>query len=120
MGNKHISRDVKLAAIQLHNQGILSTLEILDCVGFSRHTFLYIQNLYHETGDVVSRPHNGLLVRHRPDRFLNELTTLLQENQFISAHYTTIHCELSRSSVSYKKLNKVAKERNEDLRADFM
>ncbi|KAG2343940.1 hypothetical protein BDR05DRAFT_883364 [Suillus weaverae] len=53
MGNRKISPDLKLAAIRLHEWGILTTHEILECVGFSRHTFLRICKLYHETGDVV-------------------------------------------------------------------
>jgi transposase len=136
MGNRKISPDLKLAAVRLHERGILTTREILECVGFSRRTFLRICKLYRETGDVVKprseyigRPralniedvaYLTELVQHRPDWFLDELAGLVQRNRFISLHYTTIHRELHRAGISLKKLRKVAKERNEDVRADFM
>jgi transposase len=135
MGNRKISVDVKLAAIHLYEQGILELHEILNCIGFSRRTFYRIKRLYDETGHVIKprseflgRPHilnlEDLhylleLVHHRPDYFLDKLTNLMESNCFISVHYTTIHRELVRAGVSLKKLRKIAKERNEDLRADF-
>ena len=60
------------------------------------------------------------LVNHRPDWFLDELLYLLETNRFISVHFTTIFRALERSSVSRKKLKRIAKERNELLRADFI
>ncbi|KAF8836025.1 hypothetical protein BDN67DRAFT_1036392 [Paxillus ammoniavirescens] len=33
------------------------------------------------------------LVHHHPNWFLDELTTLMQENRFISVYYTTVHQE---------------------------
>lgn len=60
------------------------------------------------------------LVHHRPDWFLNEITRLMLCNCFVALHYTTIHQELHRAGISLKKLRKIAKERNEDLRADYM
>jgi hypothetical protein len=59
-------------------------------------------------------------VKHRPGWFLDELPILLSENRFISIHYTTIYRELSRTRISHKKLKKIAKERNEAKRADFI
>ncbi|TFK38711.1 hypothetical protein BDQ12DRAFT_582265, partial [Crucibulum laeve] len=56
----------------------------------------------------------------RPDWFLDELQFLLQPNRFISAHFTTIQHEVERCHVSRKKLKKIAAERNENLRADFI
>jgi transposase len=50
---RKISRDVKLTAVKLHEQNVLSLEQILDCVGFSEHTFWYMIKLWHETGDVV-------------------------------------------------------------------
>ncbi|KAG2133386.1 hypothetical protein BD769DRAFT_1354128, partial [Suillus cothurnatus] len=59
-----ISRDVKLAAVKLHEQNILSLEQILDCVGLSESTFWRMLKLWRETGDVVQhnygppgRPH---------------------------------------------------------------
>jgi hypothetical protein len=60
------------------------------------------------------------LISHRPDWFLDELQYLLATNRFISAHFTTIHRELERAQVSTKKLKKIAAERNENLRVDFI
>ena len=60
------------------------------------------------------------LIKHRPDWFLDELQYMLQTNRFIAAHFTTIHRELVRAGISSKKIKKVASERNEQLRADFI
>ncbi|KAG0692850.1 hypothetical protein DFH29DRAFT_760521, partial [Suillus ampliporus] len=57
-----ISADLKLAAIHLHEQGILQLHEILDCVGFSCHTFYRIKKLHDETGNVV-KPRSEYLCR---------------------------------------------------------
>lgn len=59
------------------------------------------------------------LINHCPDWFLDELTTLMRHNRYIAVHYSTIHRELKRAGISLKKLRKIAKERNEDVRADF-
>ncbi|KAG2132752.1 hypothetical protein DEU56DRAFT_717087, partial [Suillus clintonianus] len=121
--------DIKIAAVKLHEQKILSLEQILDCVGFSESTFWRMLKLWRETGDVVrhnygtpGRPRtltfddvNYLLrlVKHRPDWFLDKLPILLSDNRFISVHYTTIYRELSHAGMSCKKLKKIAKERNE-------
>lgn len=60
------------------------------------------------------------LVQMRPDWSLDELSSLLETNHFISAHLTTIHHELIRSGVSLKKLCVIAKEQNDDLCTDFV
>ncbi|KAJ7608829.1 hypothetical protein DFH06DRAFT_1275025 [Mycena polygramma] len=136
MGYRTISRDVKIAAINLYLHGRLSLQEILNCVGFSERTFYRILELWRTTGDVVTykkstgRPrklhHNDVqyllrLVNHSPDWFLDELGLLLKNNRFISVHYTTIHRELAnRVGVSLKQLTRIATERNEPSRNDFV
>ncbi|RXW16551.1 hypothetical protein EST38_g9310 [Candolleomyces aberdarensis] len=92
--------------------------------------------LRRETGDVVNHTY-GLpgqprllhfedvdylirLVRHRPDWFLDKLQYLLQTNRFVSVHYVTIHRELERAGMSLKKLKKIAMERDEEKRAEFI
>ena len=136
MGFRKISRDLKLAAMRIHDQGILPVGAIIDCLQISRRTFYRILNLWVTTGDVVchtngvrGRPrilhHDDIdylrrIIRHRPDWFLDELLDLLKNNRFISAHFTTIHRELEHAGVSTKKLKKIAFERNENLRADCM
>ena len=136
MGFRKISRDLKLAAMRIHDHGILPVGTIIDCLQISRRTFYRILDLWVTTGDVV-RHTNGIrgrprilhfddidylrrIIRHRPDWFLDELLDLLEKNCFISAHFTTIHRELERAGVSTKKLKKIAFERNENLRADYM
>ena len=136
MGFRKISRDLKLAAMRIHDQGILPVAAIIDCLQISRRTFCRILDLWVTTGDVV-RHTNGVrgrprilhfddidylrrIIRHRPDWFLDELLDLLENNRFISAHFTTIHRELERAGVSTKKLKKIALECNENLRADYM
>jgi len=122
MGFCHIGRDVKLAAIRLHELDLLSLEDILQCVGFSERTFYRILALWRETGDVVKpkKTHLGrprsldyddlqyllILVCDNPDYFLDELLDLLKTNRFISVHFTTIHRELERAGVSRKKLKR--------------
>ena len=131
-----ISRDVKVAAIRLHERGLLDLEDILECCRFSERTWYRILKLWRTTGDVVSEStslcgrlriltHEDIrylkfLINQNPDYFLNELLHLLKTNRFISLHYTTIHDELQRANVSRKKLQRVAKERNEERRADFI
>jgi transposase len=94
--------------------------------------------LWRETGDVVNRQPGKTsrgrlraldredidcllrLVKQNPDYFLDELMHLLKTNRFISVHFTSIFCELERAGLSYKKLKRIAKERNENLRAEFI
>ncbi|KAJ7170630.1 hypothetical protein C8R43DRAFT_1085195 [Mycena crocata] len=135
MGNRRISRDVKIAALNLYQQNQLTLSEILDCVGFSRRTFFRILHLWRTTGDVVKRTtprgrprllhYDDIdyllrLVRHSPDWFLDELLELLRHNHFISVHYTTIHNELVRAGMSLKQLKFIAEERSEPTRHDFV
>lgn len=131
-----ISRDVKIAALNLYETGQMSLADILACVGFSRRTFFRVLKLWRETGDVekprsrrLGRPRTLdfddlqyllRLINFRPDWFLDELLKLLKTNRFISVHYTTIHRELERLGMSTKKLKVIALERNEPLRNNFM
>jgi transposase len=133
---RKISRDVKIAAIRLYERELLALYDILDCCGFSERTWFRILKLWRETGDVVppnhslrgrlrTLDHNDVqylcqLIRQNPDYFLEELFYLLRTNRFISVNYVTIHRELERTGVSHKKLKRIALERNEQYRADFI
>jgi len=133
---RKISRDLKLAAIRLYEQGLLPLADIIDCLQISRRTFYRVLELWHSTGDVVhqtsgvhGRPqllhfdnidYLKRIVNAHPDWFLDELLFLLQTNRFISVNYITIHRELIRAGVSTKKLKKIALERNENLWADYI
>ena len=131
-----ISRDVKIAAVKLYDRGLLSLEDITSCCGLSRRTFYRLLKLWRETGDVVAEK-NSLtgrlrllnyndvqyltrLIQKNPDYFLDELLHLLQTNRFISVNYTTIHRELVRAGVNRKRLKRIAIERDEDRRADFI
>ena len=131
-----ISRDVKIAAVKLYDRGLLSLEDITSCCGLSHRTFYRILKLWHETGEVVAEK-NSLtgrlrllnyndvqyltrLIQKNPDYFLDELLHLLQTNRFISVNYTTIHRELVRAGVNRKRLKRIAIERDEDQRADFI
>ena len=136
MPYRKISRDLKLAAMRMHEAGILSVAQIIDCLQISRRTFYRVLGLWINTGDVIQHT-NGVrgrprllhfddinylirIIKHRPDWFLDELLSLLETNRYISAHFTTIHQELVRARVSTKKLKKIAAERNDNLRADYI
>ncbi|KIJ93077.1 hypothetical protein K443DRAFT_112609 [Laccaria amethystina LaAM-08-1] len=132
---RKILPDMKLATIRLYEKNLLSLDDILDCCGLSERTFWRVHKPFQETGDVEpptcttrGRPKLHFddityllaLVHQRPDWFLDELLNLLDTNRFVSVHYMTIHWELEHAGVSVKKLRNIAKERNEDLRADFI
>ncbi|KAG1731409.1 hypothetical protein EDB19DRAFT_1640885 [Suillus lakei] len=46
-----ISRNVKLAAINLYEHNMLSLKQILHCVGFSESIFWHVCKLWREIGD---------------------------------------------------------------------
>ncbi|PPR03276.1 hypothetical protein CVT24_012814 [Panaeolus cyanescens] len=136
MPYRKISRDIKIAAMRLYNDNIIPKHDILNYLSLSSRTFDRVHALWVATGDVV-RYTNGVrgrprllhfsdveylkqLVRHRPDWFLDELQHLLQTNRFIAAHFTTVHRELVRAGFTAKDIRKVALERNEELRADYI
>ncbi|KAJ7144629.1 hypothetical protein C8R44DRAFT_601492 [Mycena epipterygia] len=136
MPGRTISSDVKSAAMNLFERDIFPLDDILDIVGFSESTFWRTRKLWRETGDVakpksVTSGRRRLLHREdidyilslvnlRPDWFLDELLKLVKTNRFISVHFTTIFRELQRLGVSRKKLKKIAVERNELIRMDFV
>jgi transposase len=133
---RKISHDVKIAAIRLYECDLLELDDILNCCGFSERTWYRILKLWRETGDVVGldtsfRGRLRLLdyedlqyllrlIHQNPDYFLDELCYLLKTNRFISVNYPTIYRELERAGVSRKRLKRIAAERNENQRADFI
>ena len=133
---RKISRDVKIAAVKLYERHLLDVEDILDCCNFSRRTWFRILKLWRETGDVVPETqslsgrlrileHGDIrylqhLIEDNPDYFLDELLHLLKTNRFISLHFTTVFRELQRARVSHKKLQRIARERDEARRIDFI
>ena len=136
MVNRRISKGVKLAAVKIYENQYLSLSQILECCQFSRATFFHAIKIYRETGGVAKprttldgRPHKLhrddldyvlTLIKSRPDYFLDKLLNLVQRSWFISVHFTTIFRELEQAAVSHKKLQIIAEERNEPLRADLI
>ncbi|KAJ6528021.1 hypothetical protein B0H19DRAFT_969404 [Mycena capillaripes] len=131
-----VQYQVKLAAMNLFERDILPLNDILDICNFSESTFWRTRKLWRETG-WVEKPKSEIrgrrrllhrdnlhyimsLVNLRPDWFLDELLHLLKHNRYISVHFTTIFRELKRLGMSRKKLQKIASERNENLRLDFV
>ena len=131
-----ISPDIKCTAMGIYENGLMDLPNIVDCLDMSESTFFHALRLYRETGNVehprsttCCRPwklhfddltYMIALINHRPDWFLDELLGLFDTNRFISVHFTTIYCELEHSGVSLKKLRQIAKECDENLRADFV
>ncbi|GJE86780.1 transposase domain-containing protein [Phanerochaete sordida] len=136
MGNRHIPCAVKRAAVRLFERRCLPLPDILKCVDFSESTFWRAWRRYRATGDVINKPavnrgrprklhHDDVhyltsLVRHHPDWFLDELLDLLEENRFISVHFLTICRELQRAGLTTKQLQQIAKERDKNVRANFV
>jgi transposase len=136
MPNRRIDIGLKIAACRLYERELLGIDDILDAVGFSPATFYRCWALYKATGSPVKPPSTKKgrprlliredidyilhLVRARPDWFGVELARLLEHNRFLSVHFTTIYRELKRLRISNKKLHKIAAERNETVRSDFM
>ena len=136
MPYRKILKDIKIAAMHLYEDDILSKPAILDYLRISSWTFDCVLALWNATGEVVKET-NGVhgrpciphfsdveylkhLIRHHPDWFLDELQYLLQTNCFIAAHFTTVHRELIQAGISAKKIKKVASDCNEDLWTDFV
>lgn len=136
MGYRKIGADVKMAAIRIYEMDLMLLEDILAIVNFSERTWWRTLKCYRTTGSVEPPASNKrgrprimvrddidyllALVCHRPSWFLDELLGLLATNRFISVHSTTIFRELERMDISLKKLRIIAKERNEDVRADFI
>ncbi|OAX39031.1 hypothetical protein K503DRAFT_740181 [Rhizopogon vinicolor AM-OR11-026] len=79
-------------------------------MGFSRPRILHFEDLHY-----LLR-----LVHHRPDWFFDEMLDLLDDNRLVAVHFSTIYRELVRAGISCKRLKKIARERNEEHRADFI
>ena len=99
---RKISKDIKIAAMHLYDDNVLSKAAILDYLSFSSRTFDRVHALWVAAGEVV-RQTNGVqgqphrlhfsdidylkrLIQHWPDWFLDELQYMLQTNRFIAAH----------------------------------
>nr|GAT53351.1 transposase domain-containing protein [Mycena chlorophos] len=133
---KKISDGLKTAAIRLHKRRLLPLPTILSVVGFSRATFWRSMREFRTTGR-PSKPQSWrkgrkrlalrgdlnyilAILRKWPDLFLDEFLLHLRHNRLLSIHFNTVCLELLRQGISYKKLQKIAAERSEPLRMDFV
>jgi len=135
---RKISRDVKLAAIQLHQRDLLPLRDILECCGFSERTWFRILKLWRETGDVVNRQPGRFsaavcvlqIVRisiacfASSGRILTTSWTSSCTSEDKSIHICPLHnkssVSLSVLALATKNSKRIAKERNETLRAEFI
>jgi hypothetical protein len=59
---RKLSRDLKLAAIYMHELGILTVAQIIDCLQISHRMFYRVQEFWNTTGDVIQHT-NGVCGR---------------------------------------------------------
>lgn len=82
MPYQKISHNLKLAAMHMHDQEILSVADIIDCLNISRCTFCHILDLWRTTGNVVhytNGVHGRLRLLHFNDiNYLRQLSGLIQ------------------------------------------
>jgi transposase len=137
MVNRKITEGVKLTAVLMYESGKMDLDdEILPLTDISRSTFFCCLSRYRMTGRVVNEPstkqgrprilvHEDIvwllkIVENNPDTFLNEFDHLLRTNRFVALHYSTICRTLLSLGISRKRMSKIAIERNDILRGDFV
>lgn len=91
MVNRHISDDLKMAALRLHARGHDADVQ-------------YLLRLAH----------------HKPTLFLDEYQQRLKTYHLLSLSMATIHRELQRAGLSVKRVQKMALERDPMKCADFI
>jgi transposase len=117
----------KLVAARLYDRGRDTVAEITDVSLVSRATLYRSVRRYRATGSVVvpkshlqGRPRllnrddlNYCIehVRLRPTVYLKEVQRFLVDNRHLDVTPQTIHNTFVRSGITYKKLNRAARER---------
>ena len=125
---RHISDDLKEAAIRLKNRGRDTDYEIKQITGFSTKTLKRAIQRKQATGSVAKaqaigrgRPRSLLrrdcdyllrLARYNPTLFLDEYSHHLEQFRHISVSMTTIHRSLEQAGLNVKHVQKMAAERN--------
>jgi len=133
---RHISDDLKEAAIRLKNRGYDTNHEIRQITGFSTKTLNWAIQRKQATGSVAKaqaighgHPRSLLrcdcdyllrLARYKPTLFLDEYSRRLEKFCEISVSMTTIHRSLERAGLNVKRVQKMASERDPALCADFI
>ncbi|KAG1725112.1 hypothetical protein EDB19DRAFT_1644199 [Suillus lakei] len=136
MVNKHISNDLKRAALRLKDRGHNSDDEICRITGISLSTLYRTRQHQLLTGDVANAPAIGHgcprklmhidcqylihLARHKPTLFLDEYNQHLIDYCHLPASLSTIHCTLTHAGLNLKHVQKLASERKPLVRAGFI
>ncbi|PBK88925.1 hypothetical protein ARMGADRAFT_1033537 [Armillaria gallica] len=126
MGYHHISDDLKLAAVHLHNRGLDSVPKIMNITGISRSELYQIWRQHHNTGTVgkaqpVGRGRPWSLVykdaqqllslaRYKPTLFLDKYCRYLELHRHLKVSLSTIYKTFTRASLSVKHVQKMASE----------
>lgn len=135
MPYRQISKDLKERAVWMREAGYL-TDDICTILDISERSICRWQQNVAEHGDVIP-PHNPLqgrpftlnamqvnelvdTIRDRPEMFLDEIREHILLAQEIDLAESSIHRILKDLGFTYKYLRKVAKERDEDARQEFM
>jgi transposase len=133
---RHISDDLKEAAIRLKNRGRDTNHEIKEITGFSIRTLTRAIRRKQLTGSVAKaqaigrgRPRSLMrrdcdyllrLARYKPTLFLDEYSLRLEQFRSLSVSLVTIHRSLERAELNVKHVQKLARERDPFLRATFV
>ena len=135
MGNRRISPDLKECALCLWELGWDLKL-ILDSLCISRASMFRWRNLFDEF-QTVTRPRSGLVGRHRiliraivtaikevynneADAYLDELVWWLAIHHDIAISRSALHKNLQEAGLTRKLLHKIARERDEEARCEFI
>lgn len=133
---RHISDDLKEAAIRLKNQGRDTNHEIKEITGFSIRTLTRAIQRKQLTGSVakaqaIGHGHPWSLMRrdcdyllwltpYKPTLFLDEYFLCLKQFRSLSVSLVTIHRSLERAGLNVKHVQKLAREHDPFLHATFI
>ncbi|KAI0054488.1 hypothetical protein BV25DRAFT_1783481, partial [Artomyces pyxidatus] len=130
---RKISKDLKECALQLWEKG-WDEEDITDALGVSRRSLFRWRNIMDELG-TVQKPPSPLVGRVRiitqailtemtalyhdhPDTYLDELQVWLAINHDIEISLSGLQKNLDQAGLTLKLLRRLAKERDEERRAD--
>ena len=133
---RHISDDLKEAAIRLRNQGQDTNHEIKEITSFSTRTLTRAIRCKQLTGSVAKaqaigrgRPRSLMrrdcdyllrLAWHKPTLFLDEYSKRLEQFRSLSVSLATIHWSFKHTGLNVKHVQKMARERDPFLHANFV
>ena len=133
---RHISDNLKEAAIRLKNRGRDTNYEIRQITSMSTRTLGRAIQRKQMTGSVAKaqaigrgRPRSLLrrdcdyllrLARYKPTLFLDEYSLCLERFRELSVSLATLHQSLEHAGLNVKHVQKLARERDPFLRANFI